>query len=238
MAIKGKGRTRSRRVIAAPPRPQLMIRKKPLWARRSTWIVLGAVLLLAVGLALFVKIGNDREERLARREANAVQEFANLVQRQFGLAQAEPLGPTGYLLFPTLVEDLTKLSEGDLRTPAATRIGNRLVDSARQGQEGVEGIQVLEIIPTDFPQTRRDLVLARFLIGQAFDAYERVGGLMKSAAAATGDRRTAIVDEATLLATQAGTLFDRGWTVVVDHRTRLGVQPAPNLQLPEPTPTG
>ena len=39
MAIKSKGRTRSRRTVSAAPKRGLVVRKPPIWRRRWVWLV-------------------------------------------------------------------------------------------------------------------------------------------------------------------------------------------------------
>src|SRR6266542_3863692 len=41
MAIKGKGRTRGRRAVAAPPKRAVVVRKPPIWRRRWVWLAVG-----------------------------------------------------------------------------------------------------------------------------------------------------------------------------------------------------
>jgi hypothetical protein len=241
MAIKGKGKARSRRVIAAPPRPQLMIRKRPFLARRSTWVALGAIAVAAVALAVFLGIRSNRAEAREGRERIAVQEFANLVQRQLP-AGGEQLGASQYLLYPKLIEDLTRLSAGDLKAKTAKTRGQDLARGAGRARDGVNAIIVREVIPEEFPETKSDLTLAQFLMAEGFGAYQRVGRLMATAADAEGAQRTAIVEEATLLATQGGNLFDRGWSILAGIRSRLGIaqpfNPFPEQVPPVPQPTG
>lgn len=232
MAIKGKGRTRSRRVIAAPPRPQLMIRKKPFVLRRSTWIGAGAVLLAGIGLLVFLALRSNRAEAREDRERTAVRVFANLIQANIPPG-ATSLGPSSNLVFPTVLQDLASLGAGDLKAPAATRKANELTRAAREGADGMEEIIVRRTIPDEFPQTRLELLDAQFMMAQGLRTYERVGGLMKAAIAETGAQRTAITEEAAELATQAGTLFDRGWTKLNNIRDRLGIAPPFN---PNPIP--
>src|SRR5438034_709031 len=74
MAIKGKGRTRSRRVIAAPPRPQLVIRKKPIWKRRWVWAAVGlaAAAGITTAVLLHIRSTNERELKAATQKADTV----------------------------------------------------------------------------------------------------------------------------------------------------------------------
>jgi hypothetical protein len=249
MAIKGKGKTRSRRPIAAPPRPQLVIRKRPLWTRRSTWVALGAAVLVAV--AAMVAIGvrnNNREDRLAL-EAKAVREFSTLVAVQLPPG-AQPLGPTNWLLFPTAQQDLAGIEAGDVGGDDATEKADALKEAAASAGDAIEAVRIPQIVPADFPETRNELNSAQFLMVQGIRGFERVGGLMRAAAMSSGERRASIVDEATLLANQAADLFDRGWLELSNVQARVGVsidpgtlvppapQPSAAPSAPSPAPAG
>ena len=83
MAIKGKGRTLSRRVVAAPPRPQLMVRKPPVWRRPLTWVIVGAVLAGAIGYGVWRTISNHRAADLKAQEIAAVEKYNGLVVAQY-----------------------------------------------------------------------------------------------------------------------------------------------------------
>ena len=64
MAIKGKGRTRSRRVVASPPRPQLVVRKPPIWRRPWFLIAFGVVAMAGILIAVFTGIHSSNVKKL------------------------------------------------------------------------------------------------------------------------------------------------------------------------------
>lgn len=237
MAIKGKGKSRSRRPIAAPPRPQLVIRKRPLWTRRSTWVGLGALALIAIaGMAAIAIRNNNREDRLAE-EAKSVREFSTLVGVQLPPG-AQPLGPTNWQLFPTAQQDLASIEAGDLRGKDATDKADALLEAATKSANAIEAVRIPQIVPDEFPETRNQLNAAQFLMVQGLQGYERVAGLMRVAALSTGERRAGVVEQATLLANQAADLFDRGWTELLNVQARVGVSIDPStLVQPAPQPS-
>jgi hypothetical protein len=239
MAIKGKGKTRSRRVIAAPPRPQLVVRKKPVLARRSTWIAVGAVLLAGVLVAVFIGVSNVMDSRKLDRQAAAVQQYVNLITAQLP-ATAQPTGPTSWNLFPDLDQRMAALDSGDLEPAKAKEEAEAFAAAAKASADGIEAIKVRDVIPEEFPEVRIALNEAQFEMVQGLQAYESVANFFDAAADVTGDARTAIVTEATALSAQAGVLFNRGWASVVNVEAESGIdvtqQPVVPTQAPVTTP--
>ena len=231
MAIKGKGKSRSRRPIGAPPRPQLVIRKRPLWTRRSTWIALGAIAVLAVAVMVAIGIRNNSREDGLAEEAKSVREFSTLVGVQLPPG-AQPLGPTNWHLFPTAQQDLASIEAGDLRGKDATDRADALLGAATKSADAIEAVRVPQVVPEEFPDTRNQLNAAQFLMVQGLQGYERVAGLMRVAALSTGERRSGVVEQATLLANQAADLFDRGWTELLNVQSRVGVSIDPSTLVP------
>lgn len=232
MAIKGKGRTRGRRVVAAPPRPAIVVRKKPFYKRRSVWIAAGAVALAAILFGVFLGIRSRTERAEREREVAAMDTFTNMVRNGFPPG-ARPVPPSGYELFPELREDLGKLAGGELSAEEASQKGERLEQQARASAEKIDPIVVREVIPEEFPQTRLDLIDSQFMMVQALNLYERVGGLMRSAADAAAPAKKALGRQATQLASSAETLFNRGYQALVNERIRLGI----HQSLPPQPPT-
>ena len=239
MAIKGKGKTRSRRVIAAPPRPQLVVRKKPVLARRSTWIAVGAVVLAGILVAVFIGVGNLMDSRKLNRQAAAVQQYVNLVTAQLP-ATAQPLGPTSWNLFPDLDQRMAALDSGDLPAAEARTEAKAFAEAAKKSADGIEAIKVRDVIPDEFPEVRIALNEAQFEMVQGLQAYESVAHFFEAAADVTGDARSAIITEATALSAQAGVLFNRGWASVVNVEAESGIdvnqQPVVPTQAPVTTP--
>jgi hypothetical protein len=239
MAIKGKGKTRSRRVIAAPPRPQLVVRKKPVLARRSTWIAVGGVVLAGILVAVFIGVGNLLDSRKLDRQAAAVQQYVNLVTAQLP-ATAQPLGPTSWNLFPDLDQRMADLDSGDLAAADARTEAEAFAEAAKNSADGIEAIKVRDVIPEEFPEVRVALNEAQFEMVQGLQAYESVANFFHAAADVTGDARSAVITEATALSAQAGVLFNRGWASVVNVEAESGIdvsqQPVVPTQAPVTTP--
>src|SRR5437870_7503934 len=111
MAIKGKGRTRSRRVVAAPPRPQLMVRKPPVWRRPLTWVIVGVVLAGAIGYGVWRTISNHRAADLKAQEIAAVEKYNGLVVAQYPQDQQQS-GGDSLQVFTSVGPELDRIDKG------------------------------------------------------------------------------------------------------------------------------
>src|SRR5919197_1116459 len=260
MAIKGKGRTRSRRVIAAPPRPQLVIRKPPIWRRRWVWAVLGGMALAGILAGVLTALHHRHQRAFLKREAEAVQAFTNTIQKRFP-KEFTIIQPDVPQLFSDLQANLNDLSSGKLSSKDATTKADAIISSANTGAQGVESVNVTRLMPADFTATtdpaikakgatRQQLTDAQFLMAQGLRLYAQAGQLMKSAAEAKGPEQKALVTQAGDLASQGSGLFSRGYRTLLQIRNVLGlgspVQPKPTLtpsiplptvSVPAPTPT-
>jgi hypothetical protein len=231
VAIKGKSKSRGRRLVAASPRPQLMMRKKPFWVR---WWFLSVVGLVIAGIILFGILravdhrnAKKRHERLGR----AVSSLVTLVQDKFP-GTAQQLGATQYQMFPSLQSDLDKLAKGAIPASTAEKTAKRFAADAKKSGDGIQAVQVEKIIPEEFTATRLEMVDARFAIVQSFRTDETIAQLMVAAANADPDQRKAIVAQAQALATQAAAQFDFGYQKLVNIGLKLGVLRPSAPQLP------
>jgi hypothetical protein len=233
MAIKGKGRTRSgRRVIAASPRPQLFVRKPPVWKRR--WVRLTALAVVIVAVAVGVRLKMTRDDRRAfkARESAAVLQFSTQLFATFP-SDKSTIQPDVYIFYPNLTADLDKLSKKTLSDSAARKEADSVTTSAADAQQKLQAVNVRLISPsftaTTVPHvaakgvTRRQIEDAQFLMAQSFGMYGQVGTLMKNAVDASGPERAALVEQAKALYTQGGAVFDRGYRMLLSIRQSLGV---------------
>ena len=87
MAIKGKGRTRSRRVIAAPPRPQLVVRKPPLWRRRWVRVVVVLIVLAGIGTGVTISVRRSHARHFKAKEVAGIEAYAAKLRSAFESTQ-------------------------------------------------------------------------------------------------------------------------------------------------------
>lgn len=252
MAIKGKSKARGgRRVIAAPPRPTLVVRKPPLWRRRWVWSVLGAIVALAVLAGVLNALHRSHAREFRARERSAILSLTAALQRRFPLDR-RVIPPDAIQWFPNLASDLGNLAKGTVKSSDATAEAQRVAASATKAATAVEQMQLTKTIAPTFSasgqtgEDRRGATLsqlqdAQFLMAQAFRAYAAVGNLEGIAATAPAKQRTALANEAQTMFSSAGTLFDRGYRKLLDIRDEVGLQtpnPASGVQPGQPLPTG
>jgi type II secretory pathway pseudopilin PulG len=233
MAIKGKGRTRSgRRVIAASPRPQLFVRKPPIWKRRWVRLTALATVLAIVAVGALFKIARDHRRAFKAKETAAVVQLSNQLFATFPAAKST-VQPDLFVFYPNLTADLDKLSKGTLSNSAANTESDSIATSATDTEQKIQAVNPGVISPTfsatTVPNatakgvTRQQIEDAQFFMAQAFGLYSKVGMLMKDSVAASGPQRTAFVDQAKALYTQAGAIFDRGYRILLNIRQALGI---------------
>jgi hypothetical protein len=243
MAIKGKAKGRSRRVVAAPPKPPMYVRKKPLVRRPWFLAIVAALAVAGILFAVLTSLSNSHEKALKQRTVDAVNRYATAVEGTFPPApDSQALPPTGIAIYPTLASDLDAVAKGSKKVDGVTK-GKSLVTSATNSGDAIAKIRVRDLIPEEANvgeapgasgpgATRVVLIESQFLLEQSFRIFERVGGLMAQAATLHGDARKAVIDEAKGLATTGQTIFRRGYQKLQTLRAELGTLPQTGFQNP------
>ena len=254
MAIKGKGRTRSRRVIAAPPRPQLVVRKPPLWRRRWVRVVVALIVLAGIGTGVTIAIRRSHARHLKAKEVAGIEAYAAKLRATFP-ADRENVPPDLVVFFPNLSSDLDKLAKGTLKPADATTEASKVSTTAQATANAIAALNVSSMIPSSFTVTgvsdgtggskpgnivargaTQDLVNeAQYLMTQAFQVWTEAGNLMTQAAAVTDPTvLKALVDSATKLDQRASDLFDRGYQKILAIENALGIvaQAPANISAP------
>src|SRR6266571_5151419 len=242
MAIKGKTKSRSRRVVAVPPRPPVYVRKKPLFRRRWFLATVGAVAVAGILTGVLVHLSNNHRNALHARTLGAVTKFVGQVKGLFPPPpDSQALPPTGFEVYPTLSSDLDSVAKGDKSVNGVDK-GNSLMSSAKASADAIAKLSVSNLIPEEANisegpglkgpgATRLVMIDAQFLLQQAFLTYSNVGGLMAQAGALQGTARTDLITRAKALVTTAQTLFSRGYekmTTIQSYLAPLPPNPFPN----------
>ena len=235
MAIKGKSKSRGRRLVAASPRPQLMVRKKPVFARWWFWTIVAVVVVAAILFGVVRAVHKSNARKRHDRVAAAVAIYGHLVEAKFPRPPASQQTGDQFIMFPTLQSDLQKLSSGKEKPSVIKTAATRFAAAAKASADAIQKIDVSKAIPKDATSTELELLDAQFLIVQSFQIDQTVAGLMSAAADATPAARKAIVDQAKQLATEATLLFGQGYQKIINVRTKLGVQIQTPLQPPGPS---
>lgn len=239
MAIKGKGRTRGRRAVAAPPKRAIVVRKPPIWRRRWVWLALGVAAVAGIVAGTLAAIHAHDLSTIKDREMTAVTAYINRFRLHLP-ADRTAVPPDAIIIFSSVQDDLTNFKK--LSVADAEKKGKDVAVMARKSADGLEKVGIGQLIPEQFPGDRAELNEAQFLIVQSYRLYESVGGLVQAAATASVDTRQAFLDQAQLLMNRSGALFDRGYSKIIRIANRLGIPTKTAYQPPvapsgNPTPT-
>ncbi len=240
MAIKGKGRTRGRRAVAAPPRRGIVVRKPPIWRRRWVWLAVGMVAVAGIVAGVLAAVHAHGVSTRKAREQNAVARYLNAFRLHLPQDRT-PIPPDAIVIFSSVQNDLDNFK--NLSSAQAEQKGKDVAAMATKSADGLEKVRIAALIPEEFASDRGELNEAQFLIVQSYRLYEPIGNLIQAAAKASGDARQALLDQARSLTNRSGALFDRGYAKIVRMANRLGlpikttVQPAPQAPQGSPTPT-
>jgi hypothetical protein len=233
MAIKGKGKTRSRRVVAAPPKPPVYIRRPPLWRRPTTLIVVGVLAVGGILLGTSNALHNRNEKALNKREAAAVRAFNNRLTAAFP-ADRQLIPPDVYVFYQSVQRDLDQLATGKLSSALARKEGEQVNTTAAAAAKRVQAIAVDKLAGADLSVsrqqgvraeglTRQELRDAQGLVARSFNFYAAAGRLLELAAESPPAEQTKLAAEAKDLMGQASDLFSSGYRILSNLRTRLGI---------------
>jgi hypothetical protein len=217
MAIKGKSKPRSRRVVTPGPRPSYTPVKKPLLARRGFRIgVLVVVVAASVGgiwYGLARERAQSREQALAERERTAAIRFRGGVEGAIALA-GQPAPPDGFTAFPTLTADVDGLQKGTVKPGTVRTDAKAARAAAKNAWQAVEKIDVPAIAANKgFDAAFVNYFFnAREKMQDGLKLYEHAGLLVERAAAATGDERTELLDSSRGILDVAAELMNSGYS--------------------------
>jgi len=217
MAIKGKGKTKSRQVAKAPRREPVAV-PKPFAQRR--WVQVVAAFMIGVLVMMFViwvtngmrqSRANDQAAQDASSRRLAMQQWQSTLEGQVGTVgqiqpgQAPAVAPQVTAAAaalaagkdsPTTAADL-KSAQDALKAAAGALDTYALADIIRD--KGFDASQVETIL------TSRNQILA------GIRGYQEAARLALLALAAEGDTRTSLGQAAKSVADAAGPLLEDGW---------------------------
>ncbi|MDP9342883.1 MAG: hypothetical protein M3Q23_12490 [Actinomycetota bacterium] len=240
MAIKGKGKSR-RRTVTGGPKAMYVEPPKALYRRRWLQVTVAAVLVvgLAIGLmtVFLIKASNDRKDK-ARALVVQRKDQERTIVLQFSSTVTQAITPVSqafqdsFVPFPDLTQGFTQLQSGNtVQTSQLVTTANSNGKLALAAYNAINQIPVADEI-SGHPDLL-DLVDAQSFLGQSLKLYQQLAQMMKEAAQATGDTRTALVTQAQGLLPVGATLFQDGIQKINNLRTTLGV---PTQPVPPPAP--
>jgi hypothetical protein len=223
MAIKSKGRARGRRAVAAAPRRPLVVRKPPIWRRRWVWLVVGLLAAGGIAFGVYSIVHSHSVTSRKAREKLAVTNVFNQFKAALP-ADRRAVPPDVLVIFPSVTDDLPKIGK-DIKGDAARKRGKEISDAAQKSVNALQAIhdRVNQVIPAEFADDRAEISDGLFLITRAIDLYRQVGGIVQASADLKGAELKNLIDQATELTQQSGTLFDEGYRKILHLATRLSI---------------
>jgi hypothetical protein len=225
----------------------MVVRKRPVLARRSTWVVVGLLVVAAIALGGAKWLRDRHAANLLVKEETAIQDLTQRVTGVFPADQTTPQGTNQTTVFPSLGQTLDQLDKGTLTAQKARAAAKAVVDQASKAAAGMQRISLKSTITDDFtvgvtPQltakgmTSSVLNVAQDEMVKSFQLYQSIGGLMLAAAdLPKGPQRTGVIAEAKSEQAVAADLFNRGYGTLVQIESILGLAHVSGLA-PSPVP--
>jgi len=228
MAIKGRSKPRSRKVVTPGPRPAYVPVKKPLLARRGVQIAILAVVAAGAAAGIWYGIAKERTEDRARqleqRKRTAAVTFQGKVEAAI-VGVGQPAPPSGFSAFPALAADLDGLAAGDVKPEAAAEAAKGVRTTARGAWQALDEIDLTEMVAgKGFDLSLVNYFFnAREKMADALKLYERVAVMVEQAANASGAERADVLDSAKGITDVAASLFNSGYSDYVQVQFEGGI---------------
>ena len=232
MAIKGRSKPRSRKVVTPGPRPAYVLVKKPLLARRGVQIAILAVVVVGAAAGIWYGVAKERSEERSQQRAREVQQRKRTAAVTFqGKVEAaivgvgQPAPPTGFTAFPALTAVVEGLATGDVRADAAAENAKGVRATARGAWQALGEIDLTEIVA----DKGFDVSLVNYFFNarekmvDALKLYERAAIMVRQAADATETERADLLDSAGGIMDVAAGLFNSGYSDYVQIQFEGGI---------------
>jgi hypothetical protein len=211
MAIKGKrrGRARSGRTVAAPPRPFMVPTKVPVLRRTGAKVVL---ILIAQAIVFSLLIAADAASDAGRRQ-DRIEEFSTLLNAQLFQSGVAQQTPGGALVLPELGQTISQLQSGEADEKTVAQNAEEWARLAARASEGVATLRT-DILP---------LLEARSLIEQGLLLYASLADQAGIAVGLDGEAQQELSQVITEQLQVAARLFDTGYGKFQQERLRAGL---------------
>jgi len=232
MAIKGRSKPRSRKVVTPGPRPAYVPVKKPILARRGVQIAILAVVVVGAAAGIWYGVAKERSEERSQQRAREVQQrkrtaavtFQGRVEAAI-VAVGQPAPPTGFTAFPALTAVAEGLATGDVKPDAAAENAKGVRTTARGAWQALGEIDLTEIVA----DKGFDVSLVNYFFNarekmvDALKLYERAAIMVRQAADATETERADLLDSAGGIMDVAASLFNSGYSDYVQIQFEGGI---------------
>jgi hypothetical protein len=227
MAIKGKAKSRSKKTVAAGPKPAYVAVKTPLIRRRGFWIGLAAVVAVAslAGIAYgFAKEQTrSRDEELAKRLVTAATRYQSEVDPILaGIGSPSP--PSSFTAMSSLTTALGDLQKGTSKPTDAATAAAAAAKQAKSAYVALGAIDVTKIIVNHgFDQgfvlymidSQKQMVAGLKL-------FEQSANLLAQASGLHGDAQAQLLDSTSGVLALANSTFNDGYSDYVQAQSEAG----------------
>ena len=250
MAIKGKGKTKSRPAARAP-RPTPVMRKPPFFLRRWVQVVLamiaGAGIVIVVVWATNGLRSNDAADATAAKDAAAsrvVQEWSTTVDGALSGVGPPPASGLGQVTVEQPLTDALATLGTPKEDPKANDTAAAAATALDTAATALQGVDLSKLITAN---EGVDLATTNYLLNSqarmvdGLQIYGRVAGLVTDATADGVDPAVAdaLIEQANKLVPLAKRVFDEGYTDYTSAKGSVGLlQPTSGIpgQIPGQVP--
>jgi hypothetical protein len=239
MAIKGKSKPKGgAKSVTRGPKPAYVPVRKPLFQRRSFWLsVLGLVIVASVA-GIWYGVAKqrtaDREEELAAARRDAATEYQQQVEPILATV-GQPLPPSGFEVFPELSAQVSAFLDGSVGPSELDATASAVAKGARGAAADLEKVDAVGIVAgKGFNRTFPLYVLnSQDQMSRGLRLFEQAARVARAAAATEGEAATELAERASEIADIAAAEFAAGYRDYTEARFRAGIyQPTPTLPSP------
>lgn len=228
MAIKGRSKPRSRKVVTPGPRPAYVPVKTPFLARRGVQIAILAVVVVGAAAGIWYGIAKERSEDRARqleqRKRTAAVSFQGRVEAAI-VGVGQPAPPSGFTAFPALATVAEGLAGGDVKSSVAAEDAKSIQETAKGAWQALDEIDVTSIAGgKGFDRAYVNYFFnAREKMVEALKLYERAAIMVQAAADATETERADLLDSAGGIMEVGARLLNSGYEDYVQIQVQGGI---------------
>jgi hypothetical protein len=230
MAIKGKTKSRSKKPVAAGPKPAYVPVKIPFMRRRGLWIAV--VTVVAIGSIAGITYGfakertRSREEEVAKRLRTAMTTYQSEVDPILA-GVGTPSPPSSFTAMSTLTSAVSGLQKGAV-TPsavsAAVQTASGAAEQAKSAYTAFDKIDVTAIIVNK----GFDQGFALYMIDSqkrmvaGLKLFEQAANLLLEASKLDGDAQAQLLDSTSGILAIASATFNDGYSDYVQAQSEAG----------------
>lgn len=230
MAIKGKTKSRSKKTVAAGPKPAYVAVKTPLIRRRAFWVglavVVAVVSISGIAYGIAKEHTRSREEELAKRLRTAVTRYQSQVDPILaGVGQPNP--PSSFTPMPTLTAAVGALQKGTGKPSAATAADQAATAAATQAKTAYDALGAIDVTKIIVNQGF-DQGFALYMINSqkqmvaGLKMFEQAANLLSQASGLQRDQQAQLLDATSQILALADATFSDGYSDYIQAQSEAG----------------